>query len=160
MKWLHSHSALFDLVDGQWLKLQWQLGLSEPYLHYMDRRFADPASPDMIAAESALREFISTARDAGVGIGVVAFPHIVPAKSPADFPLAYLMDRLARTCAAEGVPCVDLRRELLDVSGPDGWWANRLDPHPGPQANEVAARAVAEELRDRWWAEAAPLAAR
>jgi hypothetical protein len=159
MKWLHSHSALFDLVDDQWLKFQWQVGLSESYLHYMDRRFADPASPDMVAAQSAIRDFISTARNAGVGVGIVAFPHIAPSKSPADFPLAYLMDRLERVCAAEGVACVDLRQDLINVSGPDGWWANRLDPHPGPRANEVAAKAVAEEFIDRWRAEAAIAAA-
>jgi len=152
-KWLRSHSALFDVVDHAWLKLQWRVGLSEPYLHYMDRRFSDPTSHDMVAAESALREFISTARAAGVGVGVVAFPHIVPSKTPEDFPLAYLMDRVSDICAAEGVDCVDLRRELLNVSG-TGWFANRLDPHPGPRTNEVAAKAVAEEFAERWKTEA------
>ena len=153
-KWLRTHSALFDVVDYEWLKFQWRTGLSESYLHYMDRRFADPASPEMASAESALREFISTARDAGVGVGVVAFPQIVPSKSPEDFPLAYLIDRVTDVCASEGVACVDLRPELLNVSGSDEWVASRLDPHPGPRTNEVAAKAVAEEFAARWRTEA------
>lgn len=153
-KWLRTHSALFDVVDHEWLKFQWWTGLSESYLHYMDRRFADPSSREMAAFESALREFISTAREAGVGVGVVAFPQIVPSKSPEDFPLAYLIDRVRDVCASEGVACVDLRPDLLNVSGSDGWFASRLDPHPGPRTNEVAAKAVAAEFVDRWRAEA------
>jgi hypothetical protein len=116
----------------------------------MDRRFSDPRSPEMTRAESELREFISLAREAQVEVGIVAFPNLVAAETVADFPLGYLIDRVMAVCAAEQIRCLDLREPLLEVAGQDGWWANRLDSHPGPLTNAVAARAVASFFGEQW----------
>lgn len=154
--WLHRHSALYYLVNQQWLKLQRELGLVGSYLDYMNDRFADPASPDMIAAQAALEEFISMARDAQVGVGIVAFPKMIVADSLEEFPLGYLIDRVMDVCAAEEIGCVDLREAFVGISDAEGWWASELDRHPGPRANELAAQAVAAYFGDRWGAEANP----
>ena len=150
--WLQTHSALYYLVNQQWGRLQMELGLVGSYKDYMDQRFADPTSPDMVAAQAALEEFISIARDSGIGVGIVAFPDIVVANSLAEFPLGYLIDRVLDVCAAERIGCVDLRETFLGISDTEGWWASRLDAHPGPRANEAAAEAVATRFRDRWTA--------
>jgi hypothetical protein len=151
---LRGRSALFTLVEWQWARLQRALGLAEGYVEYMDRRFSDPSSPDMIAAESDLREFVSVAREAGVEVGIVAFPNLAVVESAGDFPLGYLIDRVMAACADEQIPCLDLREPLLEVAGQDGWWANRLDSHPGPLTNAVAARAVAEFFGEHWMMDA------
>jgi hypothetical protein len=151
VRWLHQHSALYYLIDQRWNTLQRSLGLVESYEAYMDRRFLDPDSPDMIEAQSELRKFISLARQNGVGVGIVLFPildYLVDSK--ADFPLAYLMDRVMDVCRAEGVRCVDLRDAFVGVTEEDGWWVNRLDNHPGPRPNQIAADQVAHSFRDLW----------
>ena len=65
-------------------------------------------------------------------------------------PIDRLIDRVMAVCADERIPCLDLREPLLEVAGQDGWWANRLDSHPGPLTNAVAARAVASFFGEQW----------
>jgi hypothetical protein len=152
-RWLHRHSALYYLVNLQWQNLQSSLGLVESYRDYMDRRFANPRSPDMIAAQLALKSFITIAREAGVGVGIVAFPGMSASNSVDDFPYGYLIDRVMNLCAAEGIGCVDLRRSLVGLPL-DELWVNRYDGHPGALPNRLAAEAVAKHFGDRWKAEA------
>lgn len=153
-RWLHRHSALYFLVDQRWQTLQGALGLGANHEAYMHGRFADPNSPNMMAAEAALKEFISIAKRAGVGVGIVAFPNLELVTSPAEFFMGYLIDRLMAICATEGIACVDLREVFAGVSDTDRWWVNKFDAHPGPRANAVAAEAVAAHFRTRWLAAA------
>ena len=63
-------------------------------------------------------------------------------------------------CAADGVDCVDLRTAFVGAADSAGYWADRLDNHPGPRANRIAARMVAERFGSSWRADAVERARR
>jgi hypothetical protein len=148
--WLHRRSGLYYLMVHAWERLQSRLGTVDDKVVHFDRTFGDPASPSMVAGRAALAEFITTARQAGVGVGIVAFPDVELVQSPEDFALGYLIDRVMEVCHAHEVTCLDLREALAGASETEGWWANKLDPHPGPLANEAAARAVLARFEEHW----------
>jgi hypothetical protein len=138
------------------VRIQAELGLVDEHEDYMNRRFGDPDSPDMIAARNALNEFVDIAQEAQVEVGIAVFPAAVLVDSVADFPYGYLLDRALEVCAEEGIGCVDLRHAYLGISETEGFWASELDHHPGRRANEVAAEAVAAYFGDEWLAAAEP----
>ena len=148
--WLREHSALYYLLNNRWGRLQGALGLVGHYQDYMFARFGDPSLPDLGVAMDALREFVALARGAGVDVGIVAFPETVLVDSVSDFPYAYLFERLSEVCREDAFECLDLREAYLAISSTDGLWASRLDHHPGPLANAVAAEAVMQAFGDHW----------
>jgi hypothetical protein len=152
-QWLRRRSALYYIVNRQWVALQTRVGLVEGHNSFMQRRFRDPESAEIQAATRALREFIESARAADVGVGIVAFPDLIHAAEIADFSMGHLIDRVMEVCALQSIGCVDLRESLLGRREEEGWWVNRFDPHPGPLVNRIAAEAVVNAFGQQWNAE-------
>jgi hypothetical protein len=145
---LREHSVLYFLLEQRWQFLQVRMRLSESYEHYMQRRFADPAGPQMQAYARTFREFVATCRDAGVVLGIVLFPDPTAVLSHA---YDDLHRQLLALCAEEGASCLDLlpafepaaRRGVQLQVGP-------LESHPSAAANEVAAAAILGHFGRQW----------
>jgi lysophospholipase L1-like esterase len=67
-------SLLYLLTERTWSRVQETLGISESYVHYMERNLRDPNAPNAREAFGQLREFFDRARAAGVPAGAVLFP--------------------------------------------------------------------------------------
>ncbi|MFQ5746730.1 MAG: SGNH/GDSL hydrolase family protein [Gemmatimonadota bacterium] len=145
---LQEHSALFYVATEEWQDLQVQLGLADTYEDYMERRFADPAGQDFVAARDDLVTFFRHAREAGSEVGAVLFPRLEARSS--SHRLDFLIDRVLDTCDSARVICVDMRPELEGVTPARKLWANRLDSHPGRLANEIAAHALRRRFAHVW----------
>jgi hypothetical protein len=143
---LRRTSALFYLVDNQWVTVQAALGWMGSYEVYMRERFGDPHSPASIAAQEALRQFLSICKRRAVPVGMVLFSDSYGQRSPLDF----LVDRALTLCAHEGIVCVDTRRTFAPFQDVTRLWANRLDPHPGPLAHRLVADHLLEIFGEVW----------
>src|SRR5713101_8574157 len=90
---LEESSLLYGLMQGEWARLQEMTGISESYVHYMDRNLRDPDTPNAREAFGQLREFFERAHAAGVRAGAVLFPE-TDALGPngTTYPFAYLHD--------------------------------------------------------------------
>jgi len=149
--WLHTHSAVYYLVNSQWNSLQGALGLTETYIDNMTRRFTDPNSEESLAASAAVEQLIERLREQNIAPGIVLFPMMFDVHGDVDgYPLGFLMDRVLVFCDQQGVPCLDLRPVFAaELSTPD-LWANRLDHHPGAEANKLASKAILTHFGRIW----------
>jgi GDSL-like Lipase/Acylhydrolase family len=148
---LHRHSALFYLVNAKFGKLQTATGLIESYEASMLARFGDPASEDSRRADGELDQFIRRVKDQGVPLGIVMFPYLAEAGGSVEsYPYGFLFDRVINACHRHAIRCLDLRPVFASVSPASRLWANRLDSHPGPLANEMAAEALVEAFGGSW----------
>ena len=59
---LEESSLFYDLLGDQWVRLQELTGISESYVHYMERNLRDPNAPNARQAFGQLREFFDRAR--------------------------------------------------------------------------------------------------
>jgi hypothetical protein len=146
---LHRHSALYYLINQEWVKLQHRFGLIEGYQSYMERRFQDPQSDSSREAKATLDTFFRVCKDRDIPFGVVLFPAL-SRNLTRDYPFAFLMDRVLATCRTQGVTCLDLRDTYAAVASPSSLWVNRFDPHPGPLANSLAAEAILKTFEPVW----------
>jgi hypothetical protein len=144
-------SLLYDLIDGQWGRLQQLLGLSESYEHYMERSLRDPNSPDAQLAFGQLREFFERARAAGVPAGAVLFPAI-DALGPngKTYPFGYLHEGVHRLCADEKVTCLDLLAMFSTFKDPRALWVSPFDAHPNAVAHKRAAYEIQQTFAPLW----------
>jgi hypothetical protein len=144
-------SLLYDLVNGQWARLQQMLGLSESYEHYMERSLRDPNSPDSQLAFGQLREFFERARAAGVPAGAVLFPAI-DALGPngKTYPFGYLHDGVHHLCADEKVTCLDLLAMFSTFKDPRALWVSPFDAHPNAVAHKRAAFEIQQTFGPVW----------
>jgi hypothetical protein len=110
-----------------------RLGLTRSYEAYMRERFADPRGEGSRRGVEALREFLRTAKGAGVPVALVLFPHLAGRLGP-DYPFAYLHDRVLGVCAEESVRCLDLRDAFARRGEEASLRLNRFDHHAGPRA--------------------------
>ena len=147
--WLNDSSALYTVANMQWAETQAAMGFTDSYPAYLQRRFADPKSHDSVLDRSLLRALIEFCRGLGVPIGIVLFPDTAGGLG-ADYPFAYLHDRVLETCAAEGITCVDLRKDFAAVKRRQSLWANTLDHHPSARANAIAAERILETYSGMW----------
>ena len=100
-------------------------------------------------------DFLRTAAEAGVPVGIVAFPMLgAPAATPEDFPLGFLIDRIMGLCSERGLDCLDLRSVYAGHTPTQALWVNRFDTHPSPLANELAADAIVARFGEKWAAAA------
>src|SRR5207249_9303736 len=67
-------SLIYDMARAQWTRIQEAIGLTEGYVHYMERNLRDPDAPNAKKAYGQLREFFERARAAGLPSGGVLFP--------------------------------------------------------------------------------------
>ncbi len=149
--WLHKNSALFYLINAKWSQLQSQTGIIETYQDSMLRRFSDPDSADSRRANQELNEFIALVKNSNIPTGIVMFPNLVETgNSVENYPYGFLFDRVMDACVRNDIQCLDLRPVFAHISPATQLWANRLDPHPGSLANEMAAEAILETFGSQW----------
>jgi hypothetical protein len=84
-----------------------------------------------------------------VPIGIVLFPDTA---GPLDerYPFGYLHDRVHAACNERNITCLDLRSAFSGVKDKASLWANRLDHHPGAEANRIAAEEILETYAGVW----------
>jgi hypothetical protein len=152
---LHRHSALYYLLNQEWIKFQRRVGLTESYQTYMERQFKDPQTEASREANAALSTFFKICRNRGIAVGVVLFPTLSKHLGKA-YPFAFLLNRVLKMCNEQGVICLDLRKVFASVSPPSRLWANRLDSHPGPLANRLAAESILRTFERVWAAQRKP----
>ncbi len=146
---LHDHSALYYLANFQWQQMQVTASGSESYEEYMQNRFGDPSSDASRAADEALNAFFEICRGEDLPVGVVLFPQLLE-NLDSDYPFAFLHDRVITICEQRQIECLDLRPFYATHKPARGLWANRLDSHPGPQANRIAAEQIRLLYGARW----------
>lgn len=138
-------SALYYLLNQQWIAIQNRLGWLASYEDYKIKRFGDPSSASWLAAKTAFQNFINVCKNHGVPLGVILFSYHSPS-------LAFLTERVLHICAEEEITCIDLRDAIAPYNGDPRLWANRLDSHAGPLANRVAADRLIKTFETQWLA--------
>ena len=147
---LYAHSALYTVLDRRWSVLQVRLGLTQNYVAYLEKRFGDPESFESRRALATLSRVLARVQLAGVPVGMVLFPLLVPQLAD-DYPLAFLHDRVLAVCRRLDVTCVDLRTVYAPLAGDLGRLrVNRFDHHASAFAHRLAADAQLEALGPAW----------
>jgi len=148
---LQESSLFYDLMRDQWGHLQEVLGISEDYVHYMERNLRDPNAPNAKQAYGNLREFFRRARAAGVPAGAYLFPATDALGSNGkSYPFGYLHDGVKSVCAEEKVPCLDLFPTFSTFPDPRVLWVSPFDAHPNAMAAKRAAYSIVEAFGDLW----------
>jgi hypothetical protein len=137
-KKLIKHSALYYLINDFWQKIQIKGGMADNYIEYLKETYGDADSPGVQKFQSDLRNFIQICRIHNIGIGVVLFP-MITANFDQENSLAFLHEHVIKVCQQEKCDYLDLQAAFMAVKNPRSLWANRLDSHPGPIANRLAA---------------------
>ena len=145
--WLHGHSALYYFARTAWKRLQERLGWVQSYEDFLVQRFEDADSPSSRAADADLRQLIALCREAGKPLAIALFPTLGGLER-----LDFVRDRALAICRETSTPCLDLKPALLPRKDEPGMRASRLDSHPGPRANEIAAEEIYAFLEPRWFA--------
>jgi hypothetical protein len=147
--WLNIHSALYTVMNMRWAEMQVALGMTTSYSDYLQRRLGDPDSADSVRDRELVRDLVTKAQAAKVPIGIVLFPDTA---GPLDdsYPFGYLHDRVHAVCSDRNVTCLDLRSAFSQVRNKELLWANRLDHHPGTEANRIAAEKILETYAKVW----------
>jgi lysophospholipase L1-like esterase len=152
-------SALYVLASTQWGRIQERLNLSGKYESYMFRRFGDPESADSRTGMRELSDFIYLCEQHEIPLGIVLFPELVPNMDSA-YPFDYLHDRIISIARQRNIEWLDLRETFAPYTK-DGTecrklYANRLDSHPSPFANRIAADSIVKKFGSIWVARDQP----
>jgi hypothetical protein len=147
--WLYDHSALYTLLNTWWSRWQASSRMAGSYPEYIWRRLGDPQSADSRKDRAAMERLIALCRARGIRVGFVLFPD-TGYDLGADYPFAYLHERVLELCRAEHLVCVDLWPEFAKVRDRRTLWVNPLDHHPSAQANMIAAVAILHAFGDTW----------
>ena len=144
-------SVLYDLVNAQWVRAQEATGLSESYVHYLERNLRDPDAPNARIAFGMLREFLEKAKAARVPAGLVLFP-MTDAMGPngANYPVGFIHDRVRQIAADERVPYLDLLPAFSTYADPKSLWVSPFDAHPNAVANKRAAEEILRRFGSVW----------
>ncbi|MBN1352364.1 SGNH/GDSL hydrolase family protein [candidate division KSB1 bacterium] len=148
---LQSASALYFLVSLQWYALQEALGWAGSYSDYISRRFSDPQCLDSQESNRALKQFIQSCQDNDIRMGIVLFPDVVGDLN-ANYPFAFLHERVIAICDEESTLYVDLRDPFSKEKEYRKLWVNQFDRHPSSLANRLAADCIIEKFKSIWLA--------
>ena len=144
-------SLLYGLIQDQWIDIQDALGISESYVHYMERNLRDPNAPNAREAFGQLHEFFDRARAAGVPAGEVLFPATDALGSyGTSYPFGYLHDGVRQTCADEKVQCLDLLPLFATFPDARAVWVSPFDAHPNAMANRRTANEILRTFAPAW----------
>ena len=146
-EWLHRNSALYTLFDSWWTRWQVTGHNTVSYTDYMKNTFGDPQSPGALDNRTALRAVMSAA--GGVPVGFVLFPDFAYDLG-AEYPFAFLHERMMDFCAEMTLTCADLRPDFARVAHRQSLWASRLDAHPSAHANAIAADRIRVTFEPIW----------
>ncbi len=147
--WVLERSAAYTVANIRWSALQAEVGLSDSYATYMQRRLSAPQGADAIREREILRDFIVRCRDQGVRVGMVLFPDSGHDLGP-RYPYQYLHDRVREVCRDEDVTCLDLREPFARIKNRQSLWVNPFDAHPSVRANAIAAAAILTVFESVW----------
>lgn len=151
---LHRDSALYTLLNAQWVRMQLTRQMGDTYPDYIRRLYGDAASEGARDAERLLRRFVALCRERGIGVGLVMFPDAAVSLGE-DYPYRFLHERTQAACTALTVPCLDLWPDFARVPDRMSLWASPLDAHPSALANRIAADRILETFAPLWRPEAA-----
>ena len=145
---LQGNSALFYLLNQQWITIQHKMGWFShgSYTDYMLKRFGDPNSVSSIAAKESLLSFIAMCKQRQIALGIVLFSSPYYGGSTLDF----LTDRVLQLCREENVGCLDLRSTFFPYRSGQQLFVNPLDVHPSPFANRLATERIITAFGDVW----------
>ncbi|MFN7976817.1 MAG: SGNH/GDSL hydrolase family protein [Vicinamibacterales bacterium] len=150
-EWLYARSALYTMINAQWVRWQIRKTMGDSYDHYLVRLYGDPASEGARRAETLMRRFLELCRERGVGVGLVLFPDAAVSLGP-DYPYQFMHDRVAAICREAAITCLDLLPEYRKVPDRFSLWVTPLDAHPSALANRMAADAVLAAFAPGWHA--------
>ena len=144
-------SALYDLANGRWVQIQEATGITETYVHYLDRNLRDPQAPNARLAFGMLRQFVERTTAAGVRAGIVLFP-MTDAMGPngSGYPVGFIHDRVRQIAADEHVPYLDLLPAFSTYKDPRSLWVSPFDAHPNAVANKRAADEILRRFGGAW----------
>lgn len=148
---IEGSSLVYDMARTEWTTIQEKVGLTESYVHYMERNLRDPNAPNAKQAYGQLREFFARARAAGVPAGGVLFP-APDALGPngRSYPFGYLHEGVRRVCADENVRCLDLLPRFSTFRDPRTMWVSPFDAHPNAVAHRKAAMEILQTFSSVW----------
>lgn len=146
---LYRTSALYTIVNAQWIRIQLLRQMGDTYPGYMTRLYADPRSEGAVTAAAAMRRFIDLCRSRGVGVGLVLFPDAGVSLGE-GYAYRFLHDRAQAICAEQAITCVDLLPAFAPVEGQHALWASPLDSHPNVRANQIAADEILKTFAPAW----------
>ena len=146
---LNNHSALYFLVQKGWQQLCVKNGRVKSYDRHIVDLLGDESAPAARTANTRLSELIDGIKAIGKPGAVVLFPH---AAFPIDrHPFAFMHERVARICRQMDIPCLDLRQDYAPYDNRlPALWANKYDPHPGPLAQDIAAKSIISRFGAIW----------
>src|SRR5262249_38024874 len=144
-------SVLYDLFSRAWDQIQVSTGLTESYVHYLDRNLRDPDAPNAKIAFGMLRQFLEKTKASRVGAGVVLFP-MTDAMGPngANYPVGFIHDRVREITTEEAVPYLDLLPAFSTYADPRSLWVSPFDAHPNAVANTRAAQEILNRFGGAW----------
>jgi lysophospholipase L1-like esterase len=144
-------SALYELANRRWMQIQEATGITETYVHYLQRNLRDPDAPNARLAFGMLEQFITRAKMADVPVGLVLFP-MTDAMGPngSNYPVGFVHDRVGQISANVGVPFLDLLPAFSAYADPKSLWVSALDAHPNAAANRRAAEEILKRFGGLW----------
>lgn len=150
-EWLYRYSALYTILNAQWVRIQVQRQMGDTYDRYLTRLYGDPSSEGARLAGERMHQYIALARSRGVDVGLVMFPDVAVSLGP-DYPYRFLHDRTQAICQEQQVRCVDLLPAFARVPDRHTLWVTPLDAHPSVLANRLAADAILATFGPQWTA--------
>ena len=146
---LYRVSALYTMLNAQWIRVQLMRQMGDTYQGYMARLYGDPQSEGAVRAAALMRRFIELCRSRGIGVGIVMFPD-AGVSLGAGYPYRFLHERVQAICVEQAVQCVDLLPAFAPVEGRHALWASPLDSHPNALANRLAASEILAAFAPAW----------
>ena len=144
---IRENSAFFTLINIQLNRVQRWLGFTGSYEDYMINPFSDPYSPSSLEARQALQEFITTAKEKRLPLGIVLY-------AAHDPELDFLADRVLALCEKESLTCPHLGSMFEEYKDdPTQLWAGKFDSHPGILAHRIIADRLMESFEEEWESE-------
>jgi hypothetical protein len=148
-QWLYDNSALYTLLNSLWSRFQVSTRMAGSYPDYVWRRVGDPQSEDARKDRAAMERLVALCRSRGIPVGFVLFPD-TGYDLGANYPFAYLHQRVLDLCESEHLECVDLRPEFAKVKERRQLWVDALDHHPSGQANMIASIEILKRFGTTW----------
>lgn len=148
-EWLYARSALYTMLNAQWVRWQIRRTMGDAYDRYLVRLYGDPASEGARRAEALMRRFLDLCRERGIGVGLVLFPDAAVSLGT-DYPYQFMHDRVTAICRDTGTTCVDLLPAYRTVPDRFRLWVTPLDAHPSALANRLAADAILAAFAASW----------
>jgi len=146
---LNNHSALYFLMQKGWQQLCVKNGRVKSYDRHIVDLLGDESAPAARTADTRLSELIAGIKAIGKPGAMILFPHA--AFPVSKYPFAFMHERVARLCQQKNIPCLDLRQDYAPYDNQlSALWANKYDPHPGPLAQDIAAKSIIGRFGETW----------